>query len=45
MAYFDNASTTYPKPEVVYTSMDQLYRSNGANAGRGRYSLAQSAVL
>lgn len=43
MAYFDNASTTYPKPEVVYTSMDQLYRSNGANAGRGRYSLAQSA--
>ena len=43
MAYFDNASTTYPKPEVVYTSMDQFYRSNGANAARGRYSLAQSA--
>ena len=43
MAYFDNAATTYPKPEVVYASMDQLYRSNGANAGRGRYNLAQSA--
>lgn len=43
MAYFDNAATTYPKPEVVYASMDQFYRSNGANAGRGRYSLAQGA--
>lgn len=43
MAYFDNAATTYPKPEVVYASMDRFYRSNGANAGRGRYDLAQSA--
>lgn len=43
MAYFDNAATTYPKPEIVYTSMDQFYRLNGANAGRGRYNLAQSA--
>lgn len=42
MAYFDNAATTYPKPEVVYASMDQFYRLNGANAGRGRYNLAQS---
>lgn len=43
MAYFDNAATTYPKQEVVYTSMDKFYRLNGANAGRGRYNLAQSA--
>lgn len=43
MAYFDNAATTYPKPETVYTNMDQFYRLNGANAGRGRYNLAQSA--
>lgn len=43
MAYFDNAATTYPKPEVVYASMDQFYRLNGVNAGRGRYNLAQSA--
>ena len=39
MAYFDNAATTYPKPEVVYTSMDKFYRLNGANAGRGLYFL------
>lgn len=43
MAYFDNAATTYPKPEVVYNQMDKFYREFGANAGRGNYSLAQSA--
>jgi len=43
MAYFDNAATTYPKPECVYEQMDKFYRSSGANAGRGNYRLAQSA--
>lgn len=43
MAYFDNAATTYPKPEVVYDQMDKFYRESGVNAGRGNYSLAQSA--
>lgn len=43
MAYFDNAATTYPKPECVYTFMDQFYRQNGGNVGRGHYSIAQSA--
>ena len=43
MAYFDNAATTYPKPETVYDQMDKFYRTSGANAGRGNYGLAQSA--
>lgn len=43
MAYFDNAATTYPKPECVYYFMDQFYRQSGGNAGRGNYSIAQSA--
>lgn len=43
MAYFDNAATTYPKPECVYAFMDEFYRSNGGNAGRGEHKLAQSA--
>lgn len=43
MAYFDNAATTYPKPECVYRYMDEFYRSAGANVGRGNYKLAQSA--
>lgn len=43
MIYFDNAATTYPKPEIVYSYMDSFYRMNGANAGRGHYELAQTA--
>ncbi len=43
MAYFDNAATTYPKPECVYSFMDDFYRHNGGNAGRGDYELAQTA--
>lgn len=43
MAYFDNAATTYPKPECVYSSMDTFYRNAGGNAGRGSYELAQTA--
>lgn len=43
VAYFDNAATTYPKPECVYTFMNDFYQKNGGNAGRGQYELAQSA--
>ena len=42
MAYFDNAATTYPKPECVYTDMDHYYRDNGTSAGRGNYKKAIS---
>lgn len=43
MAYFDNAATTYPKPECVYDYMDKFYRESGGNAGRGNYEQAKSA--
>jgi len=43
MAYFDNAATTYPKPDCVYSFMDEFYRNSGGSAGRGNYSLASSA--
>lgn len=43
MAYFDNAATTFPKPDCVYLYMDEFYRKSGANAGRGEYALAQNA--
>lgn len=43
MAYFDNAATTYPKPEWVYSFMDEFYRKNGGSAGRGSYELANTA--
>ena len=43
MAYFDNAATTYPKPDRVYSFMDEFYRKCGGNVGRGDYGIAKSA--
>ncbi|MDU7453676.1 aminotransferase class V-fold PLP-dependent enzyme [Clostridium saudiense] len=40
----DNAATTYPKPEVVYLTMDKFLREECVNAGRGSYRLAQNAT-
>lgn len=41
--YFDNAATTFPKPECVYSFMDSFYRKHGGNAGRGQYKIAAEA--
>lgn len=41
--YFDNAATTYPKPEDVYQAMDETARRMGVNAGRGGYETARKA--
>ena len=38
--YFDNAATSYPKPETVYEAMDHYARRIGASAGRGAYAEA-----
>lgn len=43
MAYFDNAATTFPKPQCVYDFMDQFYRAAGGSVGRGNYELSMSA--
>ena len=43
MAYFDNAATTYPKPESVYDFMNEVYRKYGGSVGRGNHYLANSA--
>lgn len=43
MAYFDNAATSYPKPDGVYSYMDSFYRNHGGSAGRGEYALAVTA--
>lgn len=44
MAYFDNAATSYPKPECVYAFMDEFYRKSGGNAGRGNHSMSVTAT-
>jgi cysteine desulfurase family protein len=41
--YLDNAATTYPKPDIVYETMDKLYREIGVNIGRGGYEKARKA--
>lgn len=43
MHYFDNAATTFPKPEAVYEIMDTFYRTYGVNVGRGMFREASIA--
>lgn len=43
LAYFDNAATTFPKPESVYDFTDRFYRECGVNVGRGQHKLASKA--
>ncbi|HYF82259.1 MAG TPA: aminotransferase class V-fold PLP-dependent enzyme [Clostridia bacterium] len=40
MIYFDNAATTYPKPESVYKAVDDCLRGFCANPGRGGHKMA-----
>lgn len=43
MIYFDNAATTYPKPECVYTAVNESQRNYAVNSGRGTYKTARQA--
>lgn len=43
MIYLDNAATSFPKPERVYTEMDKCMRDYGANPGRSGHRLALQA--
>lgn len=43
MIYFDNAATTFPKPNKVYEAIDFVNRNLAVNAGRGSYQLAHKA--
>lgn len=45
IAYFDNAATTFPKPEEVYAFMDTFYRRCGVNVGRGQHKLSSEATV
>ncbi|MGD0662849.1 MAG: aminotransferase class V-fold PLP-dependent enzyme [Syntrophorhabdales bacterium] len=43
MIYVDNAATSWPKPESVYTTTDLFFRNKAGNPGRGSHSLAAAA--
>lgn len=40
MIYLDNAATSFPKPEVVYRTMDTFARTRLANPGRAGHRMA-----
>lgn len=41
--YLDNAATSFPKPEDVYTAVDGFMRNVGVSSGRGAYRRALEA--
>ncbi len=41
--YLDNGATSFPKPDEVYTFMDEFYRNFGVNPGRSGYDLCMEA--
>ena len=43
--FFDNAATTWPKPEAVYRAMDHCSREFAVNPGRSGYALAIEAGM
>ncbi len=43
MIYLDNAATSFPKPEGVYTAMDHFARHSLANPGRAGHKMALAA--
>lgn len=43
MIYFDNAATTFPKPDIVYEKHIQAMKSYGANPGRAGHKMALKA--
>jgi cysteine desulfurase family protein len=43
MIYLDNAATSFPKPEVVYQTLDRFARTQLANPGRSSHRMAKDA--
>jgi cysteine desulfurase family protein len=38
--YLDNAATSWPKPEIVYKTMDEFLRTKGGNPGHSSHNMA-----
>jgi len=43
MIYFDNAATSWPKPDTVQAAMERFLREHGANPGRSGHKLSIQA--
>jgi selenocysteine lyase/cysteine desulfurase len=44
MIYFDNAATTYPKPDSVLNEIVREMKYSGGNPGRGSHRMALAAA-
>ena len=44
MIYWDNAATTFPKPQAVQTAVQQCMTAYGGNPGRGGHRLSMAAA-
>jgi cysteine desulfurase family protein len=45
MIYLDNAATSFPKPDSVYTEMEKCIRTYCANPGRGSHAMSVQSAL
>ncbi|MDF2985662.1 MAG: cysteine desulfurase family protein [Eubacterium sp.] len=45
MIYLDNAATSFPKPETVFSSMEKCIRNYCANPGRGSHYMSVQSAL
>lgn len=45
MIYFDNAATTYPKPECVKNAVSEAFDKYGANPGRGGHDMSVNTAI
>ena len=43
MIYLDNAATTWPKPEIVYQTVNACIHNIGGSPGRGGHAMARAA--
>jgi cysteine desulfurase / selenocysteine lyase len=43
MIYFDNAATSWPKPDTEPAAMERFLREHGANPGRSGHALSIQA--
>ncbi|MDL2237972.1 aminotransferase class V-fold PLP-dependent enzyme [Christensenellaceae bacterium OttesenSCG-928-K19] len=41
--YLDNSATSFPKPDCVYSAINDFMRNNGASPGRGTYQSAMQS--
>lgn len=44
MIYLDNAATSWPKPDEVYSALGEFLKEKGANPGRGSHRMALDAA-